>query len=83
MYLFNCSSNPIALLGELDKFVPISPQRVSDISITTNDIKIELKGETGEKVTFTVWYNGTYNEYLCIIGKDSSATISLLRNVCL
>ena len=42
----------VILLGELDKFVPISPQRVSTISIGDSDIQVTLRGTPGEKLDF-------------------------------
>ena len=46
----------IALLGELNKIVPQSPQRILSFSISTDDVIVQMVGVTGEHVDFAVYY---------------------------
>lgn len=43
------------LMGELNKIVPVSEQRFSDIIISENIVKIQVSGVPSEKVNVTVY----------------------------
>ena len=46
------AANGWVLLGEADKFVPISNQRIASVTATANGgFSLSLKGAVGEKVT--------------------------------
>ena len=40
----------VVLYGEWDKWVPMSPQRVHNIEVTADNVHIDLRGASSEKV---------------------------------
>lgn len=42
----------IALLGEMNKIVPISPQRALSVSAGSDDVTVTLEGVSGEHIIF-------------------------------
>ncbi len=71
------------LLGELGKFVPMSPQRVTGITIDQEDVHIRLGGGVRERLTFTyIWDNKTY-QATCVIGESGTALIKIAEGQCL
>ena len=70
------------LLGELDKFVPMSPQRVTSISSSTEDIMLTLSGIPKETVTMTISVDSGYHAVKCVIGEGGTAVISVAKMNC-
>lgn len=70
------------LLGELDKQVPMSPQRVSALSLDPDDIRITFVGPPGEEVLFSVWFNDMLMTFGCVITEFGSSQLSLLNKSC-
>ncbi len=79
-----CSrGKPLLLLGELDKWVPMSPQRVTGMTIDQGDIHIRISGGVRERPTFTyIWDNKTY-QATCVIGESGTALIKIAEGQCL
>ena len=48
-----CPKNNWILLGELDKYVPLSPARFTSVVCTSEGVAMELKGSSGEVVVLT------------------------------
>ena len=73
----------VAIFGELDKIVPMSPQRVRSLSVSDLDIQVTLTGTPGEQIDF-YFLEGTQNwwKFHCIISKESTATISVAQGTC-
>ncbi|XP_046337463.2 uncharacterized protein LOC124119101 [Haliotis rufescens] len=71
----------VLVQGELAKWVPMSPQRVTDISIG-DDILISLKGAAAESVAF--WFNvdGASSPLTCTLGQDGRASLSFNQQAC-
>lgn len=75
------ASNGWVLLGEADKFVPVSNQRIASVAVTTaGGFSIALKGAAGEVVTMgaadvTAGKAPVYAQ--ATIGADGTATLEL------
>ena len=84
-------SEEFVIYGELDKWVPVSPQRINRISTVHTkdssgefaDVEVHLRGGPYEKVTFSV---GRHNEQLvavsCVMSMDGVAKLSIVRAAC-
>lgn len=48
-------SNGWVLMGEMDKFVPISEQRIRSMSVDDTSVTIVLRGAAFEEVTIAFW----------------------------
>ncbi|XP_071115649.1 uncharacterized protein [Haliotis cracherodii] len=72
----------VLIQGELDKWVPMSPQRVTGINIA-DDITISLTGAAKEKVSF--WFNvdGKSTPVACTLGAGGLATLRFTAGACL
>ena len=82
--MFVCySSQEVLIFGELDKWVPVSPQRVTDINISSSDLSIYIKGAGLEKLTFTLVVDGKWMPFGCVLSKAGTAVISLAFKICL
>ncbi|KAI0227999.1 hypothetical protein LSAT2_021487 [Lamellibrachia satsuma] len=75
-------SQEVALLGELSKLVPVSPQRVTDIAVSSSDIQVTLKGSPTELVNFTVYVSKETWQFKCVISKYGTATLSVADRSC-
>ena len=51
--------NGFVLLGELDKWVTVSPNRFSNLVISEASLSVDLRGGVGEVVTVTLIVEGT------------------------
>ncbi|XP_067662761.1 uncharacterized protein [Haliotis asinina] len=72
----------VLIQGELDKWVPMSPQRVVDINVDSNDITVRIAGAESEQVLF--WFNtdGVSQRIGCFISETGFATISYKQMGC-
>ena len=81
-YIFvTFSKNSILLLGELAKWVPISPKRVTGLKVNDHDLEVTLKGAPGEVVDFH-YYTDSLQVIPCIISPAGTAVISFARQKC-
>ncbi|XP_067662767.1 uncharacterized protein [Haliotis asinina] len=71
----------VLIQGELSKWVPMSPQRVTDINIG-DDIIISLNGAAAESVVFWFNVNGVSSPVVCNLGPVGSATLSFNQQTC-
>ncbi|XP_046547865.1 uncharacterized protein LOC124257770 isoform X1 [Haliotis rubra] len=71
----------VLIQGELDKWVPMSPQRVTAINIA-DDITISLTGAAHETASF--WFNvdGKSSPVICTLGAAGLATLSFTAGTC-
>lgn len=60
------------LMGELNKIVPVSEQRFSDITISENIVKIRVRGVPAEKVNVTLYDRAMHKQQVvnCIISES-------------
>ncbi|XP_048245597.1 uncharacterized protein LOC124128193 [Haliotis rufescens] len=72
----------VLIQGELDKWVPMSPQRVVDINVDSNDINVRITGGALEEVKF--WFNtdGVSKSVTCYLGNTGDASISYKKGGC-
>lgn len=75
------NSPPTLLLGELTKLVPVSPQRVTSITVGA-DVTVHVRGAARERVTFTFSQASEVVSVDCVIGATGSAIISLNSRSC-
>lgn len=77
-------ANGVALLGDLTKFVPMSPARVRAVAIDGADVTVALVGEIGETVPFSVWSQATAatSTITCVFGPSGTATVSVAAGTC-
>ena len=69
----------IALLGELDKWVNVSPNRFSNLVIDDTGLRVDLRGAVGERVRVTVVVEGTVVVKDVWIGADNTAQLAIDR----
>ena len=75
------STHSSVLLGELTKLVPMSAQRVTDISVSESDLQITISGSKLEQVYFYIQTNGITTQYICII-RETTAVLSVSKHTC-
>ena len=77
-------SSGLVLLGELNKIVPVSEARFSDIITTADDVVVKIKGVPTEKVPVTVYSMSTNKAWVveCIISASGMNILSLGAEVC-
>ncbi|XP_041369682.1 uncharacterized protein LOC121383654 [Gigantopelta aegis] len=64
------------ILGELDKWVPVSPQRVTNIMVD-DDVTVRVTGAPKEAINFWFAVNNKPLLVKCILGNSGFATIRL------
>ncbi|XP_041370298.1 uncharacterized protein LOC121384124 [Gigantopelta aegis] len=67
----------VLLLGEHFKWVPMSPRRVSDISVLSDSIKVALAGKPGEQLTFIYSVNSDTRYQRVTIGTGGTTVLVL------
>ncbi|KAL3880433.1 hypothetical protein ACJMK2_032671 [Sinanodonta woodiana] len=73
--IFQVGKNEILIYGEVNKWVPMSPERVQEV-LVSDDIEIHLQGSAGEEVTFAFFVNGVFTPNIhCTIGNDGTAIL--------
>ena len=68
------------LLGELDKWVTVSPNRFSNIAITPSMLSVDLRGGVGEVCTVTALVDGVVVVKQVRIGVSNSASLVFPKN---
>ncbi|ESO98846.1 hypothetical protein LOTGIDRAFT_231210 [Lottia gigantea] len=61
-------NHKIVILGEISKWVPVSPQRVTQINQDSNELTIDITGQPGESVPFYFNIDGQTNTINCALG---------------
>ena len=69
-------------MGELSKYVPVSPQRISSIEITSDEISLTLTGASNELVLFYYYANSNVRKAKCVIGPSLQAQLLLSSGKC-
>ena len=55
-------SESVSLLGEMDKLVPLSPQRTTQVSVSTSDVEVKLLGVPGETIVYYVYKRSAWDQ---------------------
>ena len=75
-------SQQVIIFGELSKWVIMSPQRVTSIIQTTDDLQMNLAGSVDEEIIITFQINGVMRNIVCIMGESGTSTLSLKDHQC-
>jgi hypothetical protein len=78
--------NGWALLGELNKIIPVSETRFMDLAVESNDISVGyLAGVPGEMVSITAYDTGSGRTevYRCTIGADGNSAFYFPGGTCI
>ncbi|CAH1778788.1 unnamed protein product [Owenia fusiformis] len=81
--VFTINGDEILIIGELDKTVRMSPQRVTNINVTPNDIEIHIKGSYQESVRFVYTRNGHAFDITCVLPMSGKTVIDPILNMCI
>ncbi|ELU14855.1 hypothetical protein CAPTEDRAFT_225895 [Capitella teleta] len=85
--LFSLSNVKIVLLGEMDKWVPFSRDRISSIETNDHDLHVTLEGAGGENVVFGAILNPdglqNYSKYECVIPASGKVILVLPFGECI
>ena len=77
-----CRSEEVIILGELNKWVVMSPQRITSITLSTDDIQMSLTGAINEQVNMSFQVSGKMTSILCVMGKSGTSSLSLKDHQC-
>lgn len=69
------------ILGERSKWAPISPQRISGVSVTSEGVSVSVSGVEGERVVLS-FSDGEVFDVACDFQVSGSMTIDVLSRVC-
>ena len=84
-------SNGWVLLGEMNKLVPVSEQRIRSVSETETSLSVSMKGVPGEEVIMQLWNpsesrlspSGKVDKYSCIFPSNGMLTLSVPDGNCM
>lgn len=71
----------VVILGEIGKWVPLSTQRVRNVSYGS-DVTLTLKGSTNEEVTMFFMVDEHVTSITCMIGASGVARLYLNAKLC-
>lgn len=76
--------NGWTLLGETSKFIPVSRQRIADLTFGVSGLSLTLSGAPREQVTLSAVPPGKQAtvSYTCAIGSDGYASLSIPSGLC-
>lgn len=75
--VFNLDGTNVTIIGEMSKFVPVSPQRFRSIQLSTNSINIQVYGAITEEIEFTFTLNQRFNTIKCTFDALKLRTIQI------
>ena len=72
------------LMGEVSKIIPQSPQRMRSVSVSTDDVIVEMVGVAGEHMEFYVFYihEQMIKNIPCDFPDTDSVTLSVANMNC-
>ena len=70
------------ILGEINKWVPMSAKRVYGISFEEDDVTINLRGGSNENVAFAYMIGGKLTNVDCKLSDAGSAVLSVKWGAC-
>lgn len=71
----------VAVLGEINKWVPVSPWRVKKLSFS-DDVTMKVAGEAGENVTMSYLVNDQIVNITCTVDMMDTIIIGLKDKTC-
>ncbi|XP_076436393.1 uncharacterized protein LOC143275932 isoform X2 [Babylonia areolata] len=71
----------VILLGELEKWVPVSPQRVHQIRKTPLSLTLTLRGQVGETVTLTYLKDGVLRNVTVVMDSAGQGTVRITGRI--
>ncbi|ELT88253.1 hypothetical protein CAPTEDRAFT_222495 [Capitella teleta] len=83
--VFSIKGKQVILLGETSKMLPLSPERISSISSSTDDLQLILRGSPSEVLQITACdadNTAICWRFNCIIADDGHARLSFNSAVC-
>ncbi|CAD5111385.1 unnamed protein product [Dimorphilus gyrociliatus] len=80
--IFKFNGDELILIGETAKFVPMSAKRFSNIRISSEDFRLDIRGSPNEKVIVSIYSKLQKNiDITCILPASGQSTLSfILRN---
>ena len=74
----------IYLIGEADKWIPHSRQRIHGMTLTSTDVKVTLSGAVSEVVHYTIYDTdrGDYVSFTCTVGQNGQTVLSVDKGKC-
>ena len=72
------SNNTVLILGELSKWVKVSPDRITDISLKPENLAVSMTGAPNEKVTITFMFNGKPLHATCVIPESKKVVVKVM-----
>ena len=72
-------------MGEVEKFVPLSPKRVRTIDVSQQDIVIQMTGVMGEKLNFFHLVVGQTRPFshTCVFGLTGVVELRIFEHTCI
>ena len=77
-----CFSRTLVLLGELDKVVPVSPRRITQIEVLGEEVKVHLRGVPNERVDITFSMESSLMTVTCLVGPSRTVVADLPAQTC-
>ncbi|XP_072031492.1 uncharacterized protein [Amphiura filiformis] len=71
-------NNTVLVLGELSKWVKVSPDRITDISLTQEALSLSMTGAPNEKVTITFMFNMKPMHVTCTFPEDKEVVLQVM-----
>jgi hypothetical protein len=78
--VFSLEGTNVTIIGEMSKFVPVSPQRFKSIQLNANSILIQVYGAINETIEFTFALNQSFNSIKCTFDSSKQRTIQISAN---
>ncbi|XP_069122155.1 uncharacterized protein [Argopecten irradians] len=80
--VFVMNGTSIGVLGEINKWVPMSPQRVSLVVRGETTVDVVVTGEPDEELEMTFLINNLVKNFVCQLGPSGQATFSTSISGC-
>ncbi|XP_048777941.2 uncharacterized protein LOC125681766 isoform X2 [Ostrea edulis] len=83
LYLFSArepglNGTDIVIFGEISKWVPMSPERVTNIVHAEINMRVGIRGKPGEDVTMAFLINNSTRQSKCRIGSSGTAMLDAM-----
>ena len=77
-----CRNRKIALFGELAKWIPVSPKRISDITLFGPDLQLTWRGKPNEVIEGTAIVDGKLVKKSCRLSSGGMSLWGVLAGTC-
>lgn len=79
MFIIYSGQHAVAIYGEHDKYVAMSPQRIIDIIYTDDDMVLEVAGVASENVTISYLMDGQLKHISHVFSSSGTSMISIIQ----